>query len=119
MDKAFERVVQEAVTEVVASCPWMDEADVARVETVFTAHVGLVAGEAVDVGVMAAALSGLAQRAEAAGDRRRAWDARAVVSVGVCVAAGGRNTAGLSFRQSWRPWREGCRCWGEWLAIGG
>jgi len=73
MDKAFERVVQEAVTEVVASCPWMDEADVARVETVFTAHVGLVAGEVVDVGVMAAALSGLARRAEVVGDRRRAW----------------------------------------------
>jgi hypothetical protein len=73
MDRAFERVVQEAVTEVVASCPWMDRADVARVETVFTAHVGLVAGEAVDVAVMAAALSGLAQRAEVMGDRRRAW----------------------------------------------
>lgn len=45
----------------------------ARVETVFTAHVGLVIGEAVDVEVMAAALSGLAQRAGAVGERRRVW----------------------------------------------
>ncbi len=73
MDRAFERVVQEAVTEVVALCPWMDEADVAMAETVFTAQVGRVTGEVVDMEGMAAALSGLAQRAEVTGDRRRAW----------------------------------------------
>ena len=73
MDRAFQCVVQEAVTEVVALCPWMNEGDVAMAETVFTAHVGRVAGEVVDMVVMAAALSGLAQRAEAVGDRRRAW----------------------------------------------
>jgi hypothetical protein len=73
MDREEQRVVQEAVSEVVALCHWMDEGDVARVETVFMAHVGRVAGDVVDMGVMAAALSGLAQRAEAVGDRRRAW----------------------------------------------
>ena len=42
-------------------------------ETVFRAHGGLVIGEVVDREAMAVALLGLAQRAEAAGDRRRAW----------------------------------------------
>jgi hypothetical protein len=73
MDRALERVVQEAVSEMVALCPWMKEADVARVETVFTAHMGLVAGDEVDVAVIAATTLVLAQRAEVVGDRRRAW----------------------------------------------
>lgn len=73
MERVDERVVQEVVSEVVALCPWMNEVDVAHVETVFRAHVGLVVGEAVDVAGMALALAGLAQRAGVMGDRRRAW----------------------------------------------
>ena len=67
----------------------MDGADVARVETVFTAHVGRVAGEAVDVAVMVDALSGVARRAEVAGEAA-SLGFRAVVSVGVYVDAGRR-----------------------------
>lgn len=73
MDSEWERVVQEAVSEVVAICPWMEEAEVALVQQVFGTQVGLAAGEVVDVGRMAGALLALAARAEAAQDRRRAW----------------------------------------------
>ena len=73
MARTDERVVQEAVSEVVALCPWMNAADVARVDVVFRTHLGLVEGEEADMVGVAAALFGLAERAEVAGDRRRAW----------------------------------------------
>ena len=73
MERACERAVQEAVAELVVLCPWMNQADVGQVDVVFRAHFGLVEGEQVDVAGMAAALSELAERAEAVGDRRRAW----------------------------------------------
>lgn len=73
MDRASQRVVQEAVNEVVALCLWMDAEDVAMAEEVFTAHVRLVVGEVVDLEAMEATLLVLARRAEAVGDGRRAW----------------------------------------------
>jgi len=73
MDRASQRVVQEAVSEVAALCPWMNAEDVAMAEEVFRAHVGLVAGEVVDLEAMGATLLVLAQRAEEVGDVRRAW----------------------------------------------
>ena len=69
MDEGFE----EIVAEVVGLCPWMMEEDVEAVRVVFSAHFGRVAGQEADLGRMAGLLLGLAQRAEAAGDARRAW----------------------------------------------
>ncbi len=64
---------EEIVAEVAALCPWMTEEDVEAVRSVFSSHFGLVAGQEVDLGRMAGMLLGLAERAEAEGDARRAW----------------------------------------------
>ena len=69
MDKGCE----EVVAEVVGVCPWMTEEDVGLVRLVISSHLRLVTGEVVDMGAMAGALLGLAQRAEEVGDVRRAW----------------------------------------------
>src|SRR5215469_18578493 len=69
MDEGCEALV----AEVVVLCPWMTEEDVEAVRAVFSAHFGRVAGQEADLGRMAGLLLGLAQRAEAAGDARRAW----------------------------------------------
>jgi len=69
MDEELEALV----ADVVVLCPWMTEADVEAVRAVFSAHFGRVAGQERDLGRMAGLLLGLAQRAEAAGDARRAW----------------------------------------------
>jgi hypothetical protein len=73
MDGVCEEVVAEVVREIVEVCPWMSEEDVEMVREVFASHFRLVAGEAVDLGQMAGVLLGLAERAEAVGDVRRAW----------------------------------------------
>ena len=73
MGRDGERLVDGVVAEMVALCPWMDAEDARMVREVVVAHFGLVAGEEVDVGVMAGALLVLAERAQAVGDRRRAW----------------------------------------------
>ena len=65
--------LETIVAEVVMLCPWMTEADVEAVRAVFSAHFGRVAGQKLDLGRMAGLLLGLAQRAEAVGDARRAW----------------------------------------------
>ena len=65
--------LEALVAEVVVLCPWMTEADVETLHAVFSAHFGRVAGQEADLGRMAGLLLGLAQRAEAAGDARRAW----------------------------------------------
>ena len=67
------RLVEGVVAELVALCPWMDGEDARMVREVVVAHFGLVAGEDVDLEVMAGTLSVLAERAQAVGDRRRAW----------------------------------------------
>jgi hypothetical protein len=67
------RLVDGVVAELVALCPWMDGEDARMVREVVVAHFGLVAGEEVDLEVMAGALWVLAERAEAVGDLRRAW----------------------------------------------
>src|SRR5690348_13566013 len=73
MDREVAQAVEEAVVGLVLLCPWMDEEDVALVREAFRAHLGLLVGEEVDVEVMAGTLLMLGQRAEAVGDRRRAW----------------------------------------------
>lgn len=73
MDGVCEEVVGEVVAEIVAVCPWMSEEEVGMVREVLASHFRLVAGEDVDQGRMAGLLLGLAERAEAAGDVRRAW----------------------------------------------
>jgi hypothetical protein len=73
MDKEAARGVEELVAGLMLLCPWMDGEDVALVREAFRAHFGLMVGEEVDVGLMARAILVLAQRAEAVGDRRRAW----------------------------------------------
>ena len=73
MGREGERLVDGVVAELVALCPWMDAEDARMVREVVVAHCGLVAGEEVDLEVMAGALWVLAERAEAVGDRRRAW----------------------------------------------
>ena len=67
------RLVDGVVAELVALCPWMDGEDARMVREVVVAHFGFVAGEEVDLEVMAGALWVLAERAQAVGDRRRAW----------------------------------------------
>jgi hypothetical protein len=66
-------VCEEVVAEIVEVCPWMSEEDVGMVREVFASHFRLVEGEEVDLGRMAGVLLGLAERAEAVGDVRRAW----------------------------------------------
>jgi hypothetical protein len=73
MNREATHSVEEAVAGLTLLCPWMDAEDVALMREVFRAHMGLVVGEEVDVGLMAGAILVLAQRAEAVGDRRRAW----------------------------------------------
>jgi len=73
MDREVEQGVEEMVAGLMQLCPWMDEEDVALVREASRAHFGLLVGEEVDVGLMAGTLLVLAQRAEAVGDRRRAW----------------------------------------------
>ena len=73
MGRDQEHLVDGVVAEMMALCPWMDGEDARMVREVVVAHFGVVAGEEVDVGVMAGALWVLAERAEAVGDRRRAW----------------------------------------------
>ena len=73
MGKDQERLVDGVVAELVALCPWMDGEDARMFREVVVAHFGLVAGEDVELEVMAGALSVLAERAQAVGDRRRAW----------------------------------------------
>ena len=73
MDGEGRRMVEGMVGELVAVCPWAMPEDVPLVWQVVEAHVGLLCGDAVDVGVMAGALLRLSERAEVAGDRRRAW----------------------------------------------
>jgi len=51
----------------------MDEDDRVLAHDVVVAQFGMMVGEAVDMDSMAGALFGLAQRAEAVGDRLRAW----------------------------------------------
>ena len=72
----YEQCVAEmewASDEVVALCPWMIGEDVMLVRRVFAAQLALVWGECVDVGCMAGWLLDLAERAQVAGDKRRAW----------------------------------------------
>lgn len=66
-------VCEEVVAEIVEVCPWMSEEEVGMVREVFASHFRLVEGEEVDLGRMAGVLLGLAERAEAVGDVRRAW----------------------------------------------
>ena len=73
MDREAEQGVEEAVAGLMLLCPWMDREDEELVREAFRAHFGLVVGEEVDVGLLAGTLLVLAQRAEAVGDRRRAW----------------------------------------------
>ncbi len=73
MDRAFQSAVQEGVEEMARACPWMDEDDRVLARDVVAAQFGMMVGEVVDVDSMAGALFGLAQRAEAVGDRLRAW----------------------------------------------
>jgi hypothetical protein len=73
MDREAAQVVEELVAGLMLLCPWMDAEDAVLVREAFRAHVGLLMGEEVDVGLMAGTLLVLAQRAEAVGDRRRAW----------------------------------------------
>src|SRR5258708_38501155 len=73
MNREATQAVEEAVAGLTLLCPWMDVEDVALMREAFRAHMGLVVGEEVDVGLMAGAILGLAQRAEAVGGRRRAW----------------------------------------------
>ena len=73
MDEEGRRMVEEIVGEMIALCPWMMPEDVPLLWQVFGGQVRLARGEVVDVGVMAGALMVLAERAEVAGDRRRAW----------------------------------------------
>jgi hypothetical protein len=73
MDREAEHGVEEMVAGLMLLCPWMDKEDVVLAREAFRAHFGLVVGEAVDVGLMAGMILVLAQRAEAVGDRRRAW----------------------------------------------
>jgi hypothetical protein len=73
MEDDGRRMVEEIVGEVIALCPWVMPEDVPVLWLAVEGQVGLTRGEAVDVGVMAGALLVLAERAEAAGDRRRAW----------------------------------------------
>jgi len=73
MGRERKRLVDGVVAEMVALCSWMDAEDARMFREVVVAHFGLVAGEEVDLEVMAGALSVLAERAEAVGDRRRAW----------------------------------------------
>src|SRR5215469_10056511 len=73
LGRAGERLVDGVVAELVALCPWMDGEDARMVREVMVAHFGFVVGEDVDLEVMAAALSVLAERAQAVGDRRRGW----------------------------------------------
>jgi len=67
MDREAEQGVEEMVAGLMLLCPWMDAEDVVLVREAFRAHFGLVAGEEVDVGVMAGTVLVLAQRAEATG----------------------------------------------------
>ncbi len=69
MDEDFEHFV----AGVVALSPWMSEEDKRVVREVLAAHDAMAVGEEVDVGVLAAHLSVLGQRAEEVGDMRRAW----------------------------------------------
>jgi hypothetical protein len=73
MGRDQERLVDGVVAEMMALCPWMDAEDARMVREVVVAHFGVVAGEEVDREVMAGALLVLAERAQAVGDRRRAW----------------------------------------------
>src|SRR5258706_8853111 len=73
MDREAEQGVEEMVAGLMLLCPWMDEEDVTLAREAFRAHFRLVVGEEVDVGLMAGTLLVLGQRAEAVGDRRRAW----------------------------------------------
>lgn len=73
MEQTEQDMIGVMVTEIVELCPWMQQSDVALVEVVVMAHVGRVAWEAVNLAAMAEALRQLAQRAQEAGDRRRAW----------------------------------------------
>lgn len=73
MDRVCDEVVEEVVAEIAEVCPWMGVEEVRMVQEVFTSQFRLVAGEEVDLGRMAGMLLGLAERAEAVGDMRRAW----------------------------------------------
>ncbi len=73
MGSKGKRLVEGVVAELVALCPWMDAEDARMFREVVVAHFGVVAGEEVDLEVMARALLVLAERAQAVGDRRRAW----------------------------------------------
>ena len=73
MDEEGRRMVEEIVGEMIALCPWVMPEDVPLVWQVFGGQVRLARGDVVDAGVMAGALMILAERAEMAGDRRRAW----------------------------------------------
>ena len=97
MDKGCE----EVVAEVVGVCPWMTEEDVGWCGWCSPSHLRLVTGEVVDMGAMAGALLGLAQRAEEVGDVRRAWVFDQLYA-GCVRRCGGRNTTGLSFPRSWQ-----------------
>jgi hypothetical protein len=73
MDREVAQAVEEFVAALTRLCPWMEQEDVGLVREAFRAQMGLVVGEEVDVELMAGAILVLAQRAEAVGDRRRAW----------------------------------------------
>ena len=105
MGREGERLVDGVVAEMVALCPWMDVEDASMFREVMVAHFGLVAGEEVDVGVMAGALLVLAERAEAVGDRRRAW-AFTSGPGGRMQRCEVRSTTSQSFRRGWQRCRE-------------
>jgi hypothetical protein len=69
MAREYERLLDELV----ALCPWMGAEEVELLRPVFAVHLGLVVGELVNVEGLAEGVCLLAQRAAAAGDRRRQW----------------------------------------------
>lgn len=68
------RECEQAVAEMVVCFPWMGGPDVVAVlREVFTAHFGMVAGVAVDLGRMAGNCLMLSEWAGEVGDVRREW----------------------------------------------